>query len=227
MPSAFQKIPAKKKLSGLLFPKYSLTLDQVNHNAAYRAWLNAQTAPVFPGRPEFEQYLFETFVKSAAITYAEFGVHTGGSMSRWVERSRNPDSRFHGFDSFIGLPEDWTATVTKSFFDLGGKEPRFPDSRVKLHKGWFQETVPGFVKEYASDKPLVIHVDCDLYSSTLYALASLNPFIKAGTLIIFDEFHSPLHEFRAWNDYCRAFMRKGSAVAMTASYGEQTAFVVE
>jgi len=40
MMSAFSNVPVKKKIASLLFPKYSLVLDQVNGNAAFRKWVN-------------------------------------------------------------------------------------------------------------------------------------------------------------------------------------------
>jgi O-methyltransferase len=229
MNSAFKNVSAKKKIANLLFPRYSLALDQANNNAALKAWIKRlpASAPVLDGRPEFENYLFEKHVGTGPINYVEFGVHTGGSITRWSQRNKHPESRFYGFDSFEGLPEDWTPTVKKDYFDLGGKIPVIDDARVTLIKGWFQNTLPEFLKDFRADKPLVIHNDSDLYSSTLFALTSMDQFIKPGSLIIFDDFNSALHEFRAWNDYCRAFMRDGSPVALTAQYAEQIAFVME
>lgn len=229
MLSPFTNVSTKKKIANLLFPRYSLALDQINNNAALKKWIGEipKSVPVCPGRLEFETLLFEKYVGGGPINYVEFGVHTGGSITRWSTRNKHPDSRFYGFDSFTGLPEDWTPTVKRDTFDLGGKMPVIDDSRVALIKGWFQETLPGFLAGFQSDKLLVIHNDSDLYSSSLYALVNMDRFIKKGSLIIFDDFNSALHEFRAWNDYCRAFMRSGKPVALTAQYAEQIAFLVD
>jgi O-methyltransferase len=229
MISAFSNVPVKKKIASLLFPKYSLVLDQVNGNAAFRKWVRQipDTVPVFPDRPEFEAALCEKYVGTGPINYVEFGVHTGGSITRWSTRNNHPDSRFYGFDSFVGLPEDWTPTVNKAYFNLEGKMPVINDDRVTLIKGWFQKTLPGFLSTFRSDRPLVIHNDSDLHSSSLYALTNMDRFITKGTLIIFDDFNSALHEFRAWNDYCRAYMRSGKPVALTAKYAEQIAFLMD
>jgi hypothetical protein len=42
------------------------------------------------------------------VLYLEFGVHHGASIRYWSHLLRNPKSRLHGFDSFHGLPHDWT-----------------------------------------------------------------------------------------------------------------------
>ena len=50
-----------------------------------------------------------------------------------------------------------------------------------------------------------MHLDADLYSSTLYVLATLASVLYPGDLLLFDEFCSTLHEFRALDDFVRAF----------------------
>jgi len=61
----------------------------------------------------------------------------------------------------------------------------------------------------------VVHVDCDLYSATLFVLGALDRFFKSGTIVIFDDFHSLNHEFAAWRDYRRAFLRSWRPLAKT------------
>lgn len=116
----------------------------------------------------------------------EFGVHSGLTISQ-VATAR-PELDFHGFDSFEGLPEDWDMgqkVVSKEAFDVKGVMPEVPDN-VKLHKGWFEETLEPFLEE--NDSPVsYLHIDCDLYSSTSYVLDTLNKHIVPGTVIRFDE----------------------------------------
>ena len=43
-----------------------------------------------------------------------------------------------------------------------------------------------------------MHLDADLYSSTMIPLIYLDRFITKGTLLIFDEFYDRDHEFKAF-----------------------------
>jgi hypothetical protein len=51
----------------------------------------------------------------------------------------------------------------------------------------------------------VVHLDADLYLSTILPLVHLGPLMKPGTLVIFDEFVHRSDEFKAWQDFRRIF----------------------
>jgi hypothetical protein len=140
------------------------------------------------------------YVAGPAIDFLEFGVYTGNSIRFWSKINRDPHSRFIGFDSFEGLPENWTKKVTKGAFYVGGAVPQIDDERISFVTGWFQNTLPGFLNEFMPRSRLIVHNDSDLYSSTLFTLASLHRFLVPGTVIIFDEYSSAMHEFRAFAD---------------------------
>ncbi len=61
--------------------------------------------------------------------------------------------------------------MAKGHFNLGGKMPTVPEN-VVLHAGWFNETLPPFIREELSTAAgkkeafvSYVHVDCNLYSS--------------------------------------------------------------
>ena len=116
--------------------------------------------------------------------FMEFGVYKGNSIN--FISATVPDKIVYGFDSFEGLPEDWRYDSRKGSFNAGGKMPRV-NSNVRLIKGWFNETLPAFVKEH-TEPCAFIHVDCDLYSSTKTIFANLKDQIVSGTVITFDEY---------------------------------------
>jgi hypothetical protein len=67
---------------------------------------------------------------------------------------------------------------------------------VRFFKGWFNQTLP--IYQLPAHDFLVINVDADLYSSTLYVLQTLRPHIQKGTFIYFDEMNHPEHEPKAF-----------------------------
>jgi len=82
---------------------------------------------------------------------------------------------------------------------------------VHFHKGWFQQTLPGFLRTYEPRARQVLHLDADLYSSTLFVLVSVNP--PPGSILFFDEFADEMHEFRAFEDFLSACGREYRVIA--------------
>ncbi|AER48452.1 methyltransferase [Mycobacterium phage Babsiella] len=125
-------------------------------------------------------------------TAVEFGVGKGESTRILAEHMP-----VIGFDSFQGLPEDWRDEYPRGSF--AAAPPAIPGVRLVI--GLFAQTLPDFT--FPVDVGLV-HIDCDLYSSTRVALA-LGPHLKPGTYVVFDEWHGydtcEQHEQRAWREY--------------------------
>jgi len=116
--------------------------------------------------------------------YLEFGVWQGLSLNHLASIKR--DKTFYGFDSFEGLPEDWSEFCPKGWM----KVDKLPVVRknVVLIKGLFQDTLEPFLEEH-KDKVAFLHLDADLYSSTKYVLFALadKDRLQKGTVIEFDE----------------------------------------
>jgi O-methyltransferase len=175
--------------------------------------------PSFSERNEMYEYVNSSVVGNGAIDYLEFGVYQGESIRHWASINPHLDSRFYGFDSFEGLPESWRETQKKGHFSVNGNMPQISDGRVFFVKGWFDKTVPGFVETFAPKQRLVIHLDADLYSSTMIALVFLNKWMAPGTLLIFDEFYDRQHEFKAFQDFQRIWKRDFRVICQMDNYG--------
>ena len=132
--------------------------------------------------------------------YAEFGVFQGKTLSkaRALLKPSDPNATHFfgpiaGFDSFMGLPEKW-----RDGFDAGrfGRQGLYEyvrsqiPSDVSLHKGWFQETIAGFLAERPGMPAAFIHHDGDLFISTAITFSLLDRRIVPGTIVCFDELHS-------------------------------------
>jgi len=151
------------------------------------------------------------------INYMEFGVATGQSFRWFLNENKHPGSRFYGFDTFDGLPEDF-GSFKKGAFSNNNKLPEIDDARGKFYQGLFQQTVPGFLKELDTSKRNVLMMDADLYTATLYTLASLAPYLKKGDIIFFDEFAVPTHEFKAFLDFTQSFYINLQLIAAANNY---------
>jgi predicted O-methyltransferase YrrM len=81
-------------------------------------------------------------------------------------------------------------------------------NNVELVIGEFEETLAAFLVEHPDDAAL-IHIDCDLYSSTKTVLEHLTPRIMPGTVIVLDEFWIVTdQEQRAFNEWLANYDRK-------------------
>lgn len=134
----------------------------------------------------------------------QFGVFKGHT-ARIMESLILSDQKLHLFDSFEGLPEDWSNTsYGKGAFRIGADDiPLFSQKHTVVHKGLFKDTIPSFTAKYAPPRVPFIHLDADLYSSTMDILMGLNHLIAPGTLLLFDELFLP-NEKGLSNDECRA-----------------------
>jgi hypothetical protein len=149
----------------------------------------------------------------------EFGVYTGYSLD--IIARHMP---VIGFDSFEGLPEDWRPGFEKGKFSTGWSSADLQGPNRMLVPGWFTDTVPMFP---FPDLALV-HIDCDLYSSTVTALEAITTHVDVGTLLVFDEYHgypdSEEHEAKAFNEWLNKY---GVEVSEIATGSEECAFIIE
>lgn len=125
----------------------------------------------------------------------EFGVGKGESTQILAKRFRT-----FGFDSGQGIPEDWRPEYPKGSF----KSPLPSIFGATMVEGWYEDTLPTF--DFA---PLghisIVHIDCDLYSSTKTVLDHVGPHLAHGTFLVFDEMWDypghEQHELKAWREF--------------------------
>lgn len=147
----------------------------------------------------------------------EFGVLGGWSARILCELMRKALNlnRLHLFDSFDGLPE-YESEIDRNSYEIGGRniwanKMRFPDDfragyggrhdlhirdrlseiirveRISVHKGFYSETL----KQNLPIKASIVHVDCDLYQSTVEVLWGLHRMkaFQDGCVILFDDWN--------------------------------------
>jgi hypothetical protein len=114
----------------------------------------------------------------------EFGVFSGKTINFLAQRT---GAQVFGFDSFSGLPEDWVPGFPRGSFSMAGKTPEV-EPNVRLVQGWFDESLPRFLKSAPPPRVALLHVDSDLYSSARVALSNLSRFLLPGCVLVFDEY---------------------------------------
>jgi O-methyltransferase len=190
-------------------------------------WLHDRNLSV-PVRCADRQPLYDhiaSLVQEPAA-YLEFGVFKGTTLRHWTGLLKHPASYLHGFDSFEGLPETWGYFVDKETLNVRGVMPKFDDPRVQLFKGWFNETLPVYLREFKPHPTLIVHLDADLYSSTIFVLRELKPHLRPGTILIFDEFFDREHELKAFTEFLKEFPLVIECVAATRALS-QVAFRIK
>lgn len=194
------------------YPKYIRLFERLNNNVLFHKMIK-EGGGIYCKEINgtYNDYL-NVFMKKEIgyrpIDYLEFGVYQGRTIEMWTQLNSHPESRFFGFDTFTGLPEDYQKNHPKGDFNVAGQPPTINDHRVKFVKGLFQEALPNFLNNFSKtkDSTLIVHLDADLYSSTLYCLTKLD-FLLDDSFLIFDEFGDLEHEFAAFYDYIRSYYR--------------------
>jgi methyltransferase family protein len=155
-------------------------------------------------------------------------IETGVASGRTINHvaSCAPNRNIFGFDSFDGLPEDWRTGFAKGAF--AGGMPKVADN-VTLVQGLFADTLPSFLEKH-SDSVALLHIDCDLYSSTATVLTHVRDRLQSGTVIVFDEyFNYPgwrKHEFKAFREFAEERRLQYRYVGFVPSH-QQVCVVIE
>jgi hypothetical protein len=139
----------------------------------------------------------------------EFGVLNGQSIIEFNSLLRGKLTSIYGFDSFEGLPqlssEDEASLAQMPIFHQGNFKSNsieqvrqtilsstggLADSMLKLVAGFYETSLPAFDKaEFSTKGPcLLIHVDCDLYSSSQQVFNFINDIAETGTWLLLDDY---------------------------------------
>ena len=195
-------------LSAIKTTSFSKLFISVSYLLRSEGLYNRSKVKAFPDRKEMHRYLASQYISpDEKIHYMEFGVFWGQTYRIWVEGNKNPETKFVGFDTFTGLPEDW-GSEKKGSYSAQGKLPDIHDPRSEWQVGLIQDTLPHYVRRISREEKKVIHIDVDLYNASLITLIHLQPYLRRGDIIIFDDFFTftkTTHEFKAFCDFVELF----------------------
>lgn len=148
----------------------------------------------------FEQVFREAAERRTIGDYLEFGVFRGSSFIcayNEAQRNRLKKMRFFAFDCFEGLPEGeggvfeagefafprhmFEKVISKAGVDL---------DRTVVVPGLFENSLTEDVKtRHNLRKAAIVHVDCDIYSSTKDVLRFVEDLVDVGTILMFDDWY--------------------------------------
>lgn len=217
----------KRTLSEFLFRRFMLRHYAGNLLVDLNLEAKAQTleyikanmadAPFFEKHPALVDFALGQ-VDKPGLTL-EFGVGRGKTM-RWI--APQVDGTVYGFDSFEGIQEYWNGNPVGSFAQ--SKLPKVPDN-VEFVVGYFDAVLPGFLEEHA-EPVAFLHVDCDLYSSTVTIFDALGERLQPGAIVLFDEYYNfhrwQQHEFKAFQEFVEKSGLKYEYIAFSVT-GQQVA----
>jgi len=134
--------------------------------------------------------------------YFEFGCHSGRTFSSVINAANYlgmKDTTFFAFDSFSGLPqtskdqdgifqEGEYSTSIEEFKSIVKKNTGFELSEGNIIKGFYNNSLSKDLQRQMS-KVGVVHIDVDLYSSTVEVLEFIKPLIVTGSILVFDDWY--------------------------------------
>ncbi|WDN87074.1 hypothetical protein BuS5_00042 [Desulfosarcina sp. BuS5] len=143
-------------------------------------------------REAYNIYHYVTEAVCLGGALAEFGVYKGGGAK--LISSIKSDLALHLFDTFDGMPDvDETVDLCKkgSFSDTTLSSVReylkdYPN--IHFYKGFFPDTAHGFLP--SDIEFCFVHIDVDIYESTIAALNYFYPRLKKGGVLISHDYYS-------------------------------------
>lgn len=152
-------------------------------------------------------YLLHAFARQAALLpgdFAECGVYAGGTAQLIAEAVRDRNVALHLFDTFAGMPG--TADPDRDYHgpgDFGDTSLANVERRLAAYP--FVRFHPGVIPDSLVDGRFAfVHIDVDIYPSTLAAIEWFWPRMGPGGIVICDDYgyrHLRNAAKRALDDY--------------------------
>jgi hypothetical protein len=136
--------------------------------------------------------IYSTAQRTAKVEghVAELGVYRGGTARLICDVKGSRE--LHLFDTWAGLPQETAAderyqggSFVSSFEETQNYLKAYPN--VHFHKGFFPDTAAGLENLRFS----FVHLDGDLYESTLNGLKWFYPRMNRGAMLISHDYYDP------------------------------------
>lgn len=153
------------------------------------------------------EYVTLARIPGDVLEFGTFRGYTARTLAALMKEWNNP-SQLYLYDSWEGFPEmvgndaECPEVKIHGTWKRGDCNPGIGSAgiliqnilrmllpnRVHAIPGYYEKTVPAHLPKKAS----IVHIDCDLYSSTHHVLSELikNDVFSDGTVVLFDEFNN-------------------------------------
>ena len=153
--------------------------------------------------------------------FFEFGCHSGRTYTAALLASKflNFELENFAFDSFEGLPktskdedgcfESGTFyTTKKDFVKIIKKRSGFLLKDEQLIQGFYEKSLTDELAKKLPKSVGFVHIDVDLYSSTVTVLEFIKKFLVSGTVLLFDDWYcfapgKEMGERKALNEFLK------------------------
>ena len=192
-PNLFEKIGYR------LFPRLILLMIQNTWLSYYIKYLSEVVSFVYWQKKSFgavefirsKEELFSLMQLSVSSNHSKFEVYefgvAHGYMTNWFLNSpkslTSEIAHYAGFDTFEGLDKEYRNFPVGSFTNHN-KFPALSDSRLTWYKGKIEETLTLIERP---SHPSIWIFDLDLPEATIAAWKIIEPLIKSGDILYFDE----------------------------------------
>jgi O-methyltransferase len=176
----------------------NLVLDRFREKILFRPSWREQTC-----RQEFFYNAFQALAFNGIDgDYTEFGCSGGMTFALAYHESRRlqHQAKLWAFDSFQGLPaprderdqpemwkEGMMATSLDAFHRICASKG-IPKEAYKTVQGFYEHSLTKLSPDDEPRNIALAYVDCDLYSSTKTVLQFLEPRLKHGMIVAFDDY---------------------------------------
>ena len=185
--------------------------DFYNAKESYLKYKNEmREVPLFRKGDDIRTYSFKRLIANFPNQHylvIQLGLNNGKNSKHYsyLVNKFKCSCEIIGFDSWRGLSEDWIG-MTKGR-DKGSqlvKKPKAPNFCI-FKKGNILKELNKFLSKNNKKSLNLIHFNLDTYTPTKSCLSILKPFLKKGTILIFDDFYGYpgwiMHENKAFEEF--------------------------
>tara|TARA_B100000427_G_scaffold50346_1_gene38341 strand:+ start:1696 stop:2358 length:663 start_codon:yes stop_codon:yes gene_type:complete len=142
-----------------------------------------------------KKVLFNLWIDGIKGDCIEFGIFTGSSFRHTInveyKLDKQSDTNFYGLDSFEGFPESSHHFFKQTDFIANEnkvkKIKRINKDKIHIVKGFFDESLKSnILKDVKKFK--FVHLDCDLYVSSIDPFKYIKSRLVIGAYIMIDDF---------------------------------------